>query len=116
MRKRRLGFVLVDRQPEAVAVGVGEGGGVDGSVQAAQQQDKPLTTRVLTMGNRYAYREANWQIGRAAERSGVTVKQFVPGDRWAAWRKSQARIRANEEKKRLRSGGKKAKAKAKARR
>lgn len=63
--------------------------------------------RVLTMGKGYAYREANWQIGRAAERANVQVKEFVPGDRWAAWRKSQARIAANEEKRRLRSSSKK---------
>jgi large subunit ribosomal protein L27 len=65
------------------------------------------SSRILTMGKGYAYREANWQIGRSAERANVQVKQFVPGDRWAAWRKSQARIQANEEKKRLRSSSKK---------
>lgn len=65
------------------------------------------SSRILTMGRGYGYREANWQIGRSAERVGVQVKQFVPGDRWAAWRKSQARIQANEEKKRLRSSSKK---------
>jgi hypothetical protein len=61
----------------------------------------------LTVGKGYAYREANWQIGRAAERAGVKVKEFVPGDRWAAWRKSNARIQANVERKRLKSAGKK---------
>lgn len=61
----------------------------------------------LNKGKGYAYREANWQIGRAAERAGVQVKEFVPGDRWAAWRKSQARIQANVERKRLRTAGKK---------
>jgi len=64
-------------------------------------------SRQLTMGKGYAFREANWQIGRAAERADVKVTEFVPGNRWAAWRKSQARIRANEEKKRLRSASKK---------
>lgn len=68
----------------------------------------------LTVGKGYAYREANWQIGRAAERADVQVKQFVPGDRWAAWRKSNARIQANVERKRLRNAGKKT-AKPKAR-
>lgn len=68
----------------------------------------------LTVGKGYAYREANWQIGRAAERANVQVKQFVPGDRWAAWRKSNARIQANVERKRLRNAGKKT-AKPKAR-
>jgi large subunit ribosomal protein L27 len=67
-------------------------------------------SRVLTMGRGYGYREANWQIGRAAERANVQVKQFVPGDRWTAWKRSQARIQANEEKKRLRNSAKKGKA------
>lgn len=65
------------------------------------------TRRGLSMGKGYAYREANWEIGRAAERANVQVKKFVPGDRWAAWRKSNARIEANEERKRLRNAGKK---------
>ncbi|KAH9859321.1 hypothetical protein IAQ61_011102 [Plenodomus lingam] len=69
---------------------------------------------VLNKGKGYAYREANWQIGRAAERAGVQVKQFVPGNRWAAWRKSKARITENEQRKRLRNAGKKT-AKPKAR-
>ncbi|KAI8933332.1 hypothetical protein NX059_009956 [Plenodomus lindquistii] len=68
----------------------------------------------LSKGKGYAYREANWQIGRAAERAGVVVNEFVPGDRWAAWRKSKARIEGNEERKRLRNAGKKS-AKPKAR-
>lgn len=62
----------------------------------------------LTVGKGYAYREANWQIGRAAERAGVKVKEFVPGDRWTAWRKRSTRIKANMERKRLRNAGKKA--------
>jgi hypothetical protein len=61
----------------------------------------------LTVGKGYAYREANWQIGRAAERAGVQVKEFVPGDRWTAWRKRSTRIKANMERKRLRNAGKK---------
>lgn len=72
------------------------------------------TSKILTMGKGYAYREANWQIGRVAERAGVQVKEFVPGDRWTAWRKSRARIEANVERKRLRNAGKKT-AKPKAR-
>jgi hypothetical protein len=61
----------------------------------------------LTAGKGYAYREANWQIGRAAERANVQVKEFVPGDRWTAWRKRSTRIKANMERKRLRNAGKK---------
>lgn len=97
-------------------------GGVPGSeaavvvadlpVDAALRKDTPreATRRALTLraGKGYAYREANWQIGRAAERADVQVKKFVPGDRWAAWRKSNARIEANAERKRLKNAGKKA--------
>lgn len=82
----------------------GDGAGSETSIRDSPR-DKNASQ--LTMGNRYAYREANWQIGRAAERAEVKVKEFVPGDRWAAWRKSQARIKANEEKRRLRSASKK---------
>jgi large subunit ribosomal protein L27 len=97
--------------PELLVATTEGGGGSDNDLQvtgsASNIKDTPARDRVLSMGNRYAYREANWQIGRAAERANVQVKEFVPGDRWAAWRKSQARIRANEEKKRLRSSAKK---------
>jgi large subunit ribosomal protein L27 len=57
----------------------------------------------------YMYREANWQIGRAAERAKVKVREFTPRDRWTAWRKSAIRKGKNLEKRRLgRSlGGKK---------
>ena len=49
----------------------------------------------------YMYREANWQIGRAAERAKVNVQPFVPRDRWTAWRKSTLRKTKNAEKKGL---------------
>ncbi|KAE8345959.1 hypothetical protein BDV24DRAFT_124037 [Aspergillus arachidicola] len=39
----------------------------------------------------YMYREANWQIGRAAEKAGITAKAYNPKNRWLAWRKRQAR-------------------------
>ena len=59
---------------------------------------------VLTMRPGYMYREANWQIGRAAERARVKVKKFVPRDRWTAWRKSSIRKAKNAEKKGLGRG------------
>ncbi|KAI9775429.1 MAG: 54S ribosomal protein L2 mitochondrial [Geoglossum umbratile] len=55
----------------------------------------------------YMYRESNWQIGRTAEKAGVRVKPFRPGDRWAAWRKSTARKASNAEKRGLRQGARK---------
>ncbi|KAF7586756.1 54S ribosomal protein L2 mitochondrial [Aspergillus hancockii] len=39
----------------------------------------------------YMYREANWQIGRAAEKAGITAKPYNSRNRWMAWRKRQAR-------------------------
>ncbi|KAE8145946.1 ribosomal L27 protein-domain-containing protein [Aspergillus avenaceus] len=39
----------------------------------------------------YMYREANWQIGRAAEKAGITAKQYSRNNRWLAWRKRKAR-------------------------
>ena len=37
--------------------------------------------------SRYMHREANWEIGRAAERKGIHVRDFNKKDRWLAWRK-----------------------------
>ncbi|KAF2245884.1 ribosomal protein L27 [Trematosphaeria pertusa] len=120
-RKRRLNMVAVERDAEPDTVEgqivvadlqVGDGTGSETSVRATPR-DKP--ERNLVMGKGYAYREANWQIGRAAERANVRVQEFVPGDRWAAWRKSQARKSANAERKRLRTSQKAAKPKAKKR-
>ncbi|KAF3009485.1 54S ribosomal protein L2 mitochondrial [Curvularia kusanoi] len=109
-RARRLNFVAVPMtQAESEAQVVvndlqaGEGAGSDSSIV-----DTPRPANVVAKAKKgYAMREANWEIGRAAEKANVQVKKFVPGDRWAAWRKSQARIQANIEKKKLRNAGKK---------
>jgi large subunit ribosomal protein L27 len=84
---------------------------------ATSVPDNPTgkVARNLTMGRGYAYREANWEIGRLAEKSNVRVNKFVPGDRFTAWKRSKARIDANAEKKRLRSSQKATKPKAKKR-
>ena len=58
----------------------------------------------LTIRPGYMYREANWQIGRAAERAKVKVQPFKPRDRWTAWRKSTIRKAKNVEKKGLGRG------------
>ena len=86
---------------------VGDSTGSITSIRATPRSTVPGQN--LVMGKGYAYREANWDIGRAAERANVQVNKFVPGDRWAAWRKSAARIQDNVEKKKLRNAGKKAK-------
>jgi len=112
-RPRRLNRVAVTTTPEPTVV-VAEGTSDPEVIVAATQAESQAipadkNARVLTMGRGYGFREANWQIGRAAERANVQVKQFVPGDRWTAWKRSQARIQANEEKKRLRNSAKKGK-------
>jgi hypothetical protein len=58
----------------------------------------------LTIRPGYMYREANWQIGRAAERAKVKVQPFKPRDRWTAWRKTTIRKAKNMEKKGLGRG------------
>jgi hypothetical protein len=54
------------------------------------------------------YRQANWEIGRAAERSKVAmaVKPFKPGDRFAAWRKRTVRKTKIAEKRAMGRGAK----------
>ena len=58
--------------------------------------------RKLTLRPGYMYRESNWEIGRAAERAGVKVKEFKPRDRWTAWKKTTVRKLKNQEKRSLR--------------
>ncbi|EUC41043.1 hypothetical protein COCMIDRAFT_107207 [Bipolaris oryzae ATCC 44560] len=111
-RRRRLNFTPV---PVASPPPASESAPVAAAVAGAEAP-REATKKELSLrsGKGYAYREANWVIGRAAERAGVQVKEFVPGDRWTAWRKRSLRIQANVERKRLRSAGKKV-AKPKAR-
>lgn len=110
-------MLAVRREPESATVEgqvvvsdlqLGEGSGNEMSVQD-RQRDK--STRKTVMGKGYVFREANWSIGRAAEKAKVEVKRFVPGDRFTAWRKSKARKEANAERKRLRTAQKAAKSK-----
>lgn len=51
----------------------------------------------MVMGHGYVYREANWSIGRAAERAGVKVREYDPRDRFMAWRKRAAKQREARE-------------------
>ncbi|KAF1942309.1 hypothetical protein EJ02DRAFT_345820 [Clathrospora elynae] len=117
-RRRRLNMLAVPVTATETAVPEMEVAHLQAPPSGSSVKDTPreATRKSLSLkvGKGYAYREANWQIGRAAERAGVQVNKFVPGDRWAAWRKSQARIEANVERKKLRNAGKKT-AKPKAR-
>ena len=38
-------------------------------------------------------REANFEIGRAAEKKGITVREYDRGDRWLAWRKRAQKVK-----------------------
>lgn len=117
-RRRRLNMlpVKMETQPEApVVVNDLQAIGGTGSTSVHTAPQVPASERNFSMGRGYVFREANWDIGRAAERANVQVQKFVPGDRWTAWRKSQARKQANIERKKLRNASKKAKpAKARA--
>ena len=57
---------------------------------------------VPTLRTGYQYRQANWEIGRAAERAGVQVRPFKPRDRFAAWRKANVRKAKNAERRGMR--------------
>jgi hypothetical protein len=39
----------------------------------------------------YMFREANWEIGRAAEKAGITSQGYDRRNRWLAWRKREKR-------------------------
>ncbi|KAL4903499.1 ribosomal L27 protein-domain-containing protein [Aspergillus multicolor] len=60
----------------------------------------------------YMWREANWVIGRAAEKAGITALLHKRKNRWLAWRKRQARAERAAQMKSLK-GKKKAAKKAK---
>ncbi|KAF2269398.1 ribosomal protein L27 [Lojkania enalia] len=111
-RRRRLNMLAIRREPEVDTVDgqiVGDLQVGDGIRSGTSIQDTPRDNKssALTMGKGYSYREANWQIGRAAEKAGVKVKEFMPGDRWTAWRRLNSRKKANAERRRLRNASKK---------
>ncbi|RAL01971.1 mitochondrial 54S ribosomal protein bL27m [Aspergillus ibericus CBS 121593] len=87
---------------------VGEEGTVVGSVGKVEiQQSEELQLRPG-----YMYREANWVIGRAAEKAGITAKVYNRKNRWLAWRKRTAKAERAAQMKSLKSkkkGAKKAK-------
>lgn len=88
--RRKLNRVAVPRiadvpvQPDMV-MSSDENGTMVASVGAADAASGPQ----LRPG--YMYREANWQIGRAAEKAGISAKPFNSKNRWLAWRKRQVK-------------------------
>lgn len=88
--RRKLNMVSTRRaepvafQPDLVAT-INENGTQVGAVEAVNAESGPQ----LRPG--YMYREANWVIGRAAEKAGIFAKSYDRRNRWLAWRKRQAR-------------------------
>ncbi|TGO26668.1 hypothetical protein BPAE_0055g00390 [Botrytis paeoniae] len=112
IRRRRLGMEVAKieepevEQPVAVEVSV-EGAEKVGKKEKKKKERKGEEGRNLQLRPGYMYREANWEIGRAAERAKVKVRLYKPGDRWTAWRKANARKTKNAEKRGLSSRKKK---------
>lgn len=90
--RRKLNRVAVPRLPEIIEEGqsdltvvMDESGTTVGDVAAVDAG----AGKQLRPG--YMWREANWQIGRAAEKAGITAEPYKKDNRWLAWRKRQAR-------------------------
>jgi large subunit ribosomal protein L27 len=98
-RRRRLGLTAMTMSEEELQKNLL---GKEEKVEVSKTKHEELEIRPG-----YMYRESNWQIGRTAEKAGIKVKPFKPGDRWAAWRKSAARKAKNAEKRGLRQGSRK---------
>lgn len=95
------------KQPVEVEVSL-EGAEQEGKKEGKKKKErKGEEGRNLQLRPGYMYREANWEIGRAAERAKVKVRLYKPGDRWTAWRKANARKAKNAEKRGLSSRKKK---------
>ncbi|KAH8805860.1 ribosomal L27 protein-domain-containing protein [Xylogone sp. PMI_703] len=104
MRRRKLGMVAskmeITEQPvEEVAVRAGLEDAATRKVSKKSKKQQEWQKLELRPG--YMYREANWEIGRAAERAKIKVRAFKPGDRWTAWRKATKRKAANIERRGL---------------
>lgn len=110
--RRKLNRIAVPRvtdeeepgQPDLL-VSTGDNGTVVASVEAQNAEAGPQ----LRPG--YMYRHANWQIGRAAEKAGITDKSYDRKNRWLAWRKRQVKADRAAQMKSLKGkkGSKKAK-------
>lgn len=108
-RRRRLGMVATKMEfppfEEIVAntdVEVDGNNSITVSVNEKKSNErKGEEGRNLQLRPGYMYREANWEIGRAAERAKIKVRQFKPRDRWTAWRKASIRNAKITEKKGL---------------
>ena len=125
-RRRRLGLVQREMststspsvpavmEQEMVRGGAGgegvEAKGTYNALKTKKQKKEVVPPRQdMVTGHGYVYREANWSIGRAAERAGVKVREFDPRDRFMAWRKRAARQKEERERRAVTRGNKKKK-------
>lgn len=100
---RDLEVVRAEEEGErAVAVAATPGGAGAMGRRGGAKEEVVVQKPVLKLRPGYMYREANWEIGRAAERAKVKVRAFKPGDRFTAWRKTVARKARNAERRGLR--------------
>lgn len=107
-RKRRLNMVAVPMPPREKEVErdlVAEDPTTVRQVPGSKRKELPAK-KVLGLRPGYMYREGNWEIGRAAERAGITVRKFDRKDRWLAWRKRNAGIKRVAQKKAIKNTGK----------
>ena len=74
-------------------------------------RDGKVVETKLSLRRGYQWRQANYEIGRAALKSerAMNVRPYDPKDRFAAWRKRTARAKMNAERRSLGRGGKKSK-------
>ncbi len=105
MRRRRLGVVPQQIDISTLAPAAVEA--AEATEESAAPKKKIVERRgeegrKLTLRPGYMYRESNWEIGRAAERAQVKVKEFKPRDRWTAWKKATIRKAKNQEMRSLR--------------
>jgi large subunit ribosomal protein L27 len=104
-----LGMVAVEMEEEEAAAGEGR--------EEKKKEDMVFETRdgrTLRMRRGYYFSEGNWEIGRAAEKAGVKLREFKKEDRWLAWRKRNARKEKSVARGALIKSAKEQKAKAKA--
>ncbi|KAI5196782.1 ribosomal protein L27 [Aureobasidium subglaciale] len=127
VRRRRLGMLAHQMETSSTSVGFtgdlmsGTDAALPGSADMAassstiREAPKEQRAKVVVKDKRtgelvratptlrpgYQYRAANWEIGRAAERAGVKVTPFKPGNRFLAWRKSNVRKAKNAERRGL---------------
>ncbi|OJJ69343.1 hypothetical protein ASPBRDRAFT_45649 [Aspergillus brasiliensis CBS 101740] len=93
--RRKLNRVAVRFEPEEELIAAKQGDlvakvGEDGTqVGSATKVEAAQAAVQLRPG--YMYREANWSIGRAAEKAGITAKPYNRKNRWLAWRKRTAK-------------------------